>query len=116
MNRLKYNVNEMISDLKVKGYYLINDLTDEDIVNIRRSLFPVFPDILYVDISNFKKYFIVNKAGRNSVLKLLEGVIHDVKRVWVTNENNRQLYDHYYNEWERLDKLRKMLEKHKFYY
>jgi hypothetical protein len=71
---------------------------------------------LYVEINEYKKFFVVNDIGKNTVLKLIDNSIYYKKRLWVTLEQQGKSFETFQKEWKRLTKLREKIEKHKFKY
>ncbi|WCF11525.1 hypothetical protein NDS46_31705 (plasmid) [Paenibacillus thiaminolyticus] len=109
-------VTKITAELKVKGFYSIlnKQFTEDDANMLYLTLIRYFPNVLYLELNQEKKFFIVSKIGKKSVLKLIESSIFNLKRKWVTLEQKKQPFEEYYKEWEDLIKSKKVVEGHRF--
>lgn len=107
---------ELASDLRLNGFCSImnskNILEDVDI--LRKYLISEFSNILFVEVNDFKKYFVVSESGKATVIKLIDNSIFYAKRLWVDAEQRKEAFEKHKAEWERLKQLRSMISLHKF--
>lgn len=68
-----------------------------------------FNNLLYVEVNQDKKYFIVNRNGKATVLRLLDSIIYNNKRALVNRFSEE--FDLNYRH---LNDLRTLIEKTRF--
>lgn len=109
-------IENIITELRVKGFYFIinEDFTEDDANIIYTKILKHFSNVLFFELNQEKKFFIVNIEGKKSVLKLIDSSIYNLKRRWVTSQQKNESFELHYKEWERQIELRKIIEKHRF--
>lgn len=109
-------IGNIITELRVKGFYFIinEDFTEDDANIIYTKISKYFSNVLFFELNQEKKFFIINIEGKKSVLKLIDSSIHNLKRRWVTSQQKNEPFEMHYKEWERQVELRKIIEKHRF--
>lgn len=64
--------------LHIHGYYAFygEHYNETDMEQYRKQLFTSFSNIVWVELDARKKYMIVDHRGRNTVMKLIEGMLN----------------------------------------
>lgn len=71
-------LTELAEKLHVHGYYAFygEHYNEADMEQYRRHLFNSFRNIVWVELDARKKYMIVDHRGRNTVMKLIDGMLN----------------------------------------
>lgn len=64
--------------LHIHGYYAFygEHYNETDMEQYRKHLFTTFNNIVWIELDKRKKYMIVDHRGRNTVMKLIEGMLN----------------------------------------
>ncbi|PYE48329.1 hypothetical protein HUB98_11175 [Paenibacillus barcinonensis] len=64
--------------LHIHGYYAFygEHYNETDMEQYRKHLFTTFNNIVWIELDARKKYMIVDHRGRNTVMKLIEGMLN----------------------------------------
>ncbi|WP_339284117.1 hypothetical protein NSQ20_25365 [Paenibacillus sp. FSL K6-1122] len=71
-------ITVLAEKLHIHGYYAFygEHYNETDMELYRRHLFTSFSNIVWVELDSRKKYMIVDHRGRNTVMKLIEGMLN----------------------------------------
>ncbi|MDN4616583.1 hypothetical protein QCD85_00645 [Paenibacillus sp. PsM32] len=118
MNELQKEYSQWLdrlsSDLRSQGYasVLNKEFVEHDATIVLNHLLPEFTHLIYIEVESYKKYFIADYSGRNTVVKLIDRSIDHQKTARLRTLENSRLTDHYLFEQEinRLKSLQSLLE------
>ncbi|MDR6725054.1 hypothetical protein J2W91_003540 [Paenibacillus amylolyticus] len=71
-------ITVLAEKLHIHGYYAFygEHYNETDMEQYRKQLFTSFSNIVWVELDARKKYMIVDHRGRNTVMKLIEGMLN----------------------------------------
>lgn len=71
-------ITELAEKLHVHGYYAFygEHYNESDMEQYRKRLFTSFNNIVWIELDARKKYMIVDHRGRNTVMKLIDGILN----------------------------------------
>jgi len=71
-------IAELAENLHVHGYkaFYGEHYSEHDMERYRKQLFPIFQNVMWVEVDSSKKYLIVDYRGRNTVIKLINGMLN----------------------------------------
>lgn len=111
-------LNRLSSDLRSQGYssVLNKEFAEQDATIVIHRLLPEFAYLMYIEVESYKKYFIADYSGRNTVVKLIDRSIDHKKTARIRALENSRLTDHltFEEEINRLKSLQLLLEQSDF--
>ncbi|WIM37748.1 hypothetical protein PO903_13930 [Paenibacillus sp. PK4536] len=111
-------LDRLSSDLRSQGYasVLNKEFVEQDATIVINRLLPEFAYLMYIEVESYKKYFIADYSGRNTVVKLIDRSIDHKKTARIRALENSRLTDHltFEEEINRLKSLQHLLEQSDF--
>lgn len=122
MNELQNDYSKWLerlsSDLRSQGYasVLNKEFAENDATIVLNRLLPEFTKLIYIEVESYKKYFIADYSGRNTVVKLIDRSMDHKKTARLRALETSRIADHlvFEEEIDRLKGLQHILEQSDF--